>query len=69
MDMNFDVNKVFQERLASSMGLDKYQYIKNTFGVEPYYLNDGSFIVVLENECNQRTLDKLVKGFENRRSE
>jgi len=27
MDMNFDVNKVFQERLASSMGLDKYQYI------------------------------------------
>lgn len=27
MDINFDVNKVFQERLASSMGLDKYQYI------------------------------------------
>lgn len=27
MDVNFDVNKVFQERLASSMGLDKYQFI------------------------------------------
>lgn len=27
MDMNFDVNKVFQDRLAVSMGLDKYQYI------------------------------------------
>ncbi len=29
MDMNldFDVKKVFQERLASSMGLDKYMYI------------------------------------------
>ena len=27
MDMNFDVNKVFQERLATSMGLDKYQFI------------------------------------------
>lgn len=27
MDMSFDVSKVFQERLASSMGLDKYQYI------------------------------------------
>ena len=27
MDIDFDVNKVFQERLASSMGLDKYQYI------------------------------------------
>ncbi len=27
MDMSFDISKVFQERLASSMGLDKYQYI------------------------------------------
>ena len=27
MDTNFDVNKVFQERLAASMGLDKYQFI------------------------------------------
>lgn len=27
IDMNFDVGKVFQERLASSMGLDKYRYI------------------------------------------
>lgn len=27
MDISFDVGKVFQERLVSSMGLDKYQYI------------------------------------------
>lgn len=27
MNTDFDVNKVFQERLASSMGLDKYQFI------------------------------------------
>ncbi len=27
MNIDFNVNKVFQERLASSMGLDKYQYI------------------------------------------
>ena len=27
MNIDFDVNKVFQERLASSMGLDKYKYI------------------------------------------
>ena len=27
MDMSFDVSKIFQERLALSMGLDKYQYI------------------------------------------
>ena len=32
MDMDFDVNKVFQERLASSMGLDKYQYIIEQVG-------------------------------------
>lgn len=27
MDMSFNVSKVFQDRLASSMGLDKYRYI------------------------------------------
>ena len=27
MDINFDVNKVFQNRLALSFGLDKYEYI------------------------------------------
>ena len=27
MNMNFDVNQVFQNRLATSLGLDKYQYI------------------------------------------
>ncbi len=27
MDMNFDPKKIFQQRLAISMGLDKYQYI------------------------------------------
>lgn len=27
MELDFDVNKVFQERLAASMGLDKYRYV------------------------------------------
>ncbi len=27
MNMDFDINKIFQDNLASSMGLDKYQYI------------------------------------------
>lgn len=27
IELNFDVDKVFQERLAASMGLDKYSYI------------------------------------------
>ena len=34
MDMNFNVSEVFQERLASSMGLDKYRYIN---GASEYY--------------------------------
>ena len=32
MDIHFDVNKVFQDKLAESMGLDKYQYIMNQVG-------------------------------------
>ena len=27
MDMTFNVRKVFQDRLAANIGLDKYQYI------------------------------------------
>ena len=46
--------------------VDEYEDVKKTFGVEPYYLNDGSFIVVLENEINQRTLDRLVKDYSSR---
>ncbi len=46
--------------------VDEYQNIKNSFGVEPYYLNDGTFIIILENEVNQRTLDKLVKEYNTR---
>lgn len=46
--------------------VDEYVNVKNTFGVEPYYLNDGTFIVILENEANQRTLDKYVKNFASR---
>ena len=26
-------------------------------------MNDGTFIVILENEVNQRTLDRLVKDY------
>lgn len=32
MDIHFDVNKVFQDKFAESMGLDKYQYIMNQVG-------------------------------------
>ncbi len=46
--------------------VDEYVDIKNSFGVEPYYLNDGSFIIILENEVNQRTLDKLIRNYTTR---
>lgn len=46
--------------------VDEYEKIKNSFGVEPFYLNDGTFIVILENEVNQRTLDRLVKEYAKR---
>ena len=46
--------------------IDEYVEIKNNFGVEPYYLNDGSFIIILENEVNQRTLDRLIKNYSTR---
>ena len=48
--------------------IDEYDDVKKNFGVEPYYLNDGSFIVILENESNQRTLDKLIKPYFDRSS-
>jgi len=46
--------------------IDEYDEIKKTFGVDPYYLNDGSFIIILENEANQRTLDRLIKAYSDR---
>ncbi len=47
MDLDFDVTKVFQERLATSMGLDKYQYI-----IEQIYKTDVSI-----DEDFQRTFN------------
>ena len=46
--------------------VDEYQDIKSKFGVEPFFLNDGTFVVILENEANQRTLDRLVKEYSDR---
>lgn len=38
-----------------------YSYIRNIFGVDPYYVNEKDFIVVLENEVNIKTIDKLTE--------
>lgn len=56
MDMNFDVNKVFQERLALSLGLDKYQYIMNQVKKANVAIDTGfqkifnGFYIVRRNE-------------------
>lgn len=56
MDMNFNVSKVFQERLASSMGLDKYQYIMEQVNNTNVAINSdfqrtfNGFYIVRRNE-------------------
>ena len=57
MDVNFDVNKVFQERLAFSLGLDKYQFIvdqlkKTDVSVDADYQRTfNGFYIVRRNEA------------------
>lgn len=46
--------------------IDEYLSIKNTFGVIPYFINNDSFIIILENEANQRTIDRLIKNYNDR---
>ena len=61
MDINFDVNKVFQERLAVSMGLDKYQFImeqvlKTDVSIDADFLRTfNGFYIVRKNEAWRKT--------------
>ena len=65
MNMNFDVNKIFQNRLASSMGLDKYQYIMkkvreiNVSSDAEFQKTFNGFYIVRRNE----TWRKIYYGF------
>lgn len=60
MDINFDVNKVFQEKLASSMGLDKYQFIMEQVRKTDVSTDDvfqriyNGFYIVRRNEAWRR---------------
>lgn len=40
--------------------ISDYNHIKEVFDTNPYFLSDNSFIIILENEVHQRTLDKYV---------
>ena len=61
MNMNFDVNKIFQNRLASSMGLDKYQYIMkkvreiNVSSDAEFQKTFNGFYIVRRNETWRKT--------------
>ncbi len=46
----------------------EYDEIKEAFGENPYYLTDGTFVVVLENEVNIKNLEKLIKNYSDRAS-
>lgn len=67
MDMNFDVNKVFQDRLAVSMGLDKYQYIMDQVGktdvsTDAYFQRTfNGFYMVRRNEAWRKAYYQLFE--------
>lgn len=48
-------------RIAGEVG--DSNYIENTFNTKPYFLSDGDYIIILENEVNQKVLDKYFNGF------
>lgn len=60
MEKDFDVKKVFQNRLASSMGLDKYQYIMqkvrttNVADDENFQKMYNGFYIVRRNKAWRR---------------
>jgi hypothetical protein len=67
MDMNFDVNKVFQDRLAESMGLDKYQYIMDQVAKTDvstdadFQRTFNGFYIVRRNEAWRRVYYELFE--------
>ena len=67
MDMNFDVKKVFQNRLAASMGLDKYQYIMgnvaktNVSTDADFQRTFNGFYIVRRNEAWRKVYYELFE--------
>lgn len=43
--------------------VEDINYIEKTFSTKPYHLSDGDFIIILENEVNQKILDKYLTNF------
>ena len=40
--------------------ISNFSQIRNIFGVDPYYVNDSDFVIVLENEINIKTIEHLA---------
>ena len=71
MDMSFDVRKVFQERLASSMGLDKYRYIMEQVSITNVAIDTdfqrtfNGFYVVRRNESWRKSYYEYFESVKN----
>ncbi|HEY8444497.1 MAG TPA: hypothetical protein VIK94_00050, partial [Bacilli bacterium] len=60
-------NPEFAFSLIRIEGDDRdYDHITQVFGIPPYYLTDGTYVIIMENEVNQRTLDKYVRALNNK---
>lgn len=46
--------------------IKEYQVLEEHFGVPIYYVGQDQYVIILENETNQKTLERLMKGYENR---
>ena len=71
MNMNFDANKIFQERLASSMGLDKYRIIldqlhKTNISTDTDFQRTfNGFYIVRRNESWRKTYYNHFENMKN----
>lgn len=71
MDMSFDVGKVFQERLASSMGLDKYRYIMEQVSITNVAVDTdfqrtfNGFYIVRRNESWRKSYYEYFESVKN----
>ena len=71
MDMNFNVSEVFQERLASSMGLDKYRYIMGQVSITNVAVDTdfqrtfNSFYIIRRNKCWRKSYYEYFERVKN----
>jgi len=71
MEINFDVNKVFQKQLASSMGLDKYRWVMDNLRKTDvsadmnFQRTFNGFYIVRRNEAWRQTYYEHMEQMKN----